>query len=98
MFAGTFAVQGDATGTVTAIGAATRLAGIAALTDTAERPSSPLAVQLHRLVLVVAGIAVAVGALLAGVSMLAGDRDRAPRCCSGWASWSRSCPRGCCRR
>ncbi|KRF30314.1 cation-translocating P-type ATPase [Nocardioides sp. Soil805] len=72
VFAGTFAVQGDATGTVTAIGAATRLAGIAALTNEAERPTSPLAVQLHRLVLVVAGIAVTVGLLLAGVSVSLG--------------------------
>ena len=72
VFAGTFAVQGDATGTVTAVGTATRLAGIAALTEGAERPASPLAVQLHRLVLVVAGIAVAVGVLLAGVSISLG--------------------------
>lgn len=70
--AGTFAVQGDATGTVTAIGTATRLAGIAALTERAERPSSPLTVQLHRIVLVVAGIAVTVGVLLAGVSISLG--------------------------
>lgn len=72
VYAGTFAVQGDAAGTVTAIGTATRLAGIAALTERAERPSSPLAVQLHRLVLVVAGIAVAVGALLAVASVSLG--------------------------
>lgn len=71
-FAGTFAVQGDAVGTVVAIGTATRLAGIAALTSQAHRPASPLSVQLHKLVLVVAGIAVTVGVLLSGTSLLLG--------------------------
>ncbi|MGE0170334.1 cation-translocating P-type ATPase [Nocardioides sp.] len=73
VFAGTFAVQGDASGQVVAIGTGTRLAGIAALTDTAERPSSPLAVQLHKLVLVVAAIAVSVGLLLSVASLAIGS-------------------------
>ncbi len=72
VFAGTFAVQGDATGVVIAIGTATRLAGIAALTDQAQRPPSPLSVQLHKLVIVVAAIAASVGVLLAGTSLLLG--------------------------
>ncbi|MCY7395271.1 MAG: cation-transporting P-type ATPase [Nocardioides sp.] len=70
--AGTFAVQGDAMGVVTATGARTTLAGIAALTADAARPPSPLSVQLHRLVLVVAAIAVTTGVLLSGVSVLLG--------------------------
>jgi calcium-translocating P-type ATPase len=73
VFAGTFAVQGDATGVVVAIGAGTRLAGIAALTDQARRPPSPLALQLHKLVIVVALIAVSVGVLLSGASLVLGE-------------------------
>ena len=61
LFAGTFAVQGDGTAVVVAVGTATRLAGIAALTGQARRPPTPLAVQLHKLVVVVAVIAVSVG-------------------------------------
>jgi magnesium-transporting ATPase (P-type) len=70
--AGTFVVQGEAEAIVTAIGGATRLAGIQALTESADRPDSPLTVELHRLVRVIAIIAVAVGVSLAGVSMLLG--------------------------
>ncbi|WP_199240390.1 MULTISPECIES: cation-transporting P-type ATPase [Kribbella] len=70
--AGTFVVQGEAEATVTAIGNATRLAGIQALTESADRPDSPLTVELHRLVRIIAIIAVAVGVSLAGVSMLFG--------------------------
>ncbi len=73
VFAGTFAVQGDGSGVVVAIGTSTRLAGIAALTDQAKRPRSPLAVQLHKLVLVVAAIAVSVGLLLGVVSLTLGS-------------------------
>lgn len=71
-FAGTFAVQGDGEGVVVAIGRHTRLAGIAALTGQAHRPASPLSIQLHTLVLVVAGIAVTVGVFLAGTSVVLG--------------------------
>ncbi|MEO6512732.1 MAG: cation-transporting P-type ATPase, partial [Nocardioides sp.] len=72
VYAGTFAVQGDGLAVVLAIGTETRLAGIAALTSQAHRPASPLAVQLHKLVLVVAGIAVTVGVFLSGTSLLLG--------------------------
>ena len=71
--AGTFALQGDAIGLVVAIGVGTRLAGIAALTDQARRPPSPLSVQLHKLVIVVATIAMTVGVFLAGASLLLGS-------------------------
>lgn len=70
--AGTFVVQGEAEATVTAVGGGTRLAGIQALTESADRPDSPLTVELHRLVRVIAIIAVAVGVSLAGVSMMLG--------------------------
>lgn len=52
LFAGTFAVQGDASAEVVAVATSTRLAGIAALTADARRPPTPLARQLHRLVVV----------------------------------------------
>ena len=73
VFAGTFAVQGDAVGVVVATGTGSRLAGIAALSEQAKRPPSPLAVQLHKLVLVVAGLAVTVGLLLTGTSLILGS-------------------------
>jgi len=73
VFAGTFAVQGDAVGVVVATGTGSRLAEIAALTQQAQRPPSPLAVQLHKLVLVVAGLAVTVGLALSGTSLLLGS-------------------------
>jgi calcium-translocating P-type ATPase len=71
-FAGTFVVEGEATAVVIQIGAETQLAGIAALTRRAPRRRSPLAVELNRLVRVVAVIAVAVGVGFVGVSLLAG--------------------------
>jgi len=64
VYAGTFVVEGDALGIVEAVSTSTRLASIAALTAEAKRPRSPLAVQLHRLVLVVAVIALTIGAIL----------------------------------
>ena len=49
-FAGTFLVEGEAIGEVTATGTATRLAGIAALTASAGGTPSPLTIGLHRVV------------------------------------------------
>ncbi|NTW41924.1 MAG: cation-transporting P-type ATPase, partial [Cellulomonadaceae bacterium] len=59
--AGTYLVEGHAEAVVVAVGAATRLAGIAAVTQAAVRPPSPLAKELHRIVRVIALIAVGVG-------------------------------------
>ncbi|MET0766367.1 MAG: cation-transporting P-type ATPase [Aeromicrobium sp.] len=73
VFAGTFVVKGDAEGVVVAVGTATKLAGIASLTSTANRPVSPLAHQLHRLVLVVAAIAVTVGIVVSSASLALGS-------------------------
>ncbi|WP_404389153.1 HAD-IC family P-type ATPase [Humibacillus xanthopallidus] len=70
--AGTFVVEGVGRGTVTATGGRTRLAEIAALTRAARRPPSPLSVQLHRIVTVVAVLAVATGVVAFGVSLLLG--------------------------
>ena len=64
VLAGTFVVQGEADGVVTATGADTTLAEIAKLASTAKRPPSPLTVQLTRVVRVIALIAAATGTLL----------------------------------
>lgn len=72
VFAGTFVVQGEADAVVTAIGGSTRLAGIQTLTESADRPPSPLTVELHRLIRVIAVIAVAVGVSLTVASLLLG--------------------------
>ncbi|WP_218591881.1 cation-translocating P-type ATPase, partial [Pseudonocardia oceani] len=67
-WAGTFVAQGEARAVVTATGAHTRLAGIAAMTRRAHRPPGPLAVRLDQVVRVIAVIAVAVGALFLALS------------------------------
>lgn len=59
--AGTFVVEGEGTAVVVATGANTRLAGIALLTARAERPQTPLARELHRLVRTIALVAVGCG-------------------------------------
>ncbi|MGP3915984.1 cation-translocating P-type ATPase [Nonomuraea sp. 10N515B] len=71
-FAGTFVVEGQAEAVVVATGARTRLAGIAKLTREASRPPSPLSVQLGKVVKIVAGIALAVGAVFFGLAVLLG--------------------------
>ncbi len=60
-YAGTFVVEGEAEAVVTATAGRTRLAGIAALTRQARRRRSPLTLQLRRVVLTVAAVAVTVG-------------------------------------
>jgi magnesium-transporting ATPase (P-type) len=61
---GTFVMAGEAIAVVQAIGGATTLAEIAAMTTAAERPPSPLTRQLDRVVRVVAVMAAAAGSLL----------------------------------
>ncbi len=69
---GTFVVEGEARGHVTATGAATRLAALAALTRGGVRPRSPLDRQLRRLVRTIATIAVGVGLAFFAVGLLTG--------------------------
>jgi len=59
--AGTFVVEGEAVALVTATGTRTVLAGIVRLTQSATRPASPLAVELHRVVRTIALVATCVG-------------------------------------
>jgi magnesium-transporting ATPase (P-type) len=74
VFAGTFVIEGEALGLVTATGRATRLAQIAQLTTAARRPPSPLAVELNRVVRVVSTIALAVGVVFMLIAALVGIR------------------------
>jgi len=71
--AGTYVVEGTGTAEVVATGERTRLAGIAAVTQGATRPPSPLTVQLRRVVKVVATVAVSVGVAFFAVAMLLGS-------------------------
>ena len=72
LHAGTHVVQGHGDAVVIATGSSTRLADIAAVTQSAVRPRSPLAQQLDRVVRVVAGTAVVVGVVFFGVSVVLG--------------------------
>jgi magnesium-transporting ATPase (P-type) len=74
VFAGTFVVEGEGRGVVTATGSGTRLAGIAQLTAETRRPPSPLALELHRVVRIIAVIAVTLGAVFLLIAMLVGIR------------------------
>jgi magnesium-transporting ATPase (P-type) len=70
--AGTFVVEGEALGVITATGGGTQLGRVAQLTGTIERPATPLARELHRLVRMIAIIAVGVGAGFYGLMLLLG--------------------------
>ncbi|MGE3286842.1 MAG: cation-translocating P-type ATPase [Pseudonocardia sp.] len=72
VYAGTFALQGEATAVVIATGAGTRLGGIAAMTRRTAAPPSPLAQRLQQVVRVVAVAAVGVGAVFFGVGLALG--------------------------
>jgi magnesium-transporting ATPase (P-type) len=74
IFAGTFAVEGEAMGIVTATGNSTRLAQIAQMTAAGRRPPSPLALELDRLVRIIALVAVAVGSVFLVIALLVGIR------------------------
>ncbi len=73
LFAGTFVVEGEGRAVVEAVGATTRLAAIAQLTQVGHRPRSPLARELDRVVRTVGMIAVGVGVAFFGVSLAIGS-------------------------
>ena len=76
VFAGTFVTEGESTVEVETTGAGTRLAEIAVLSRTGERPRSPLADRLTRVVRVVALIALGVGVGFFGIALLLGTPPR----------------------
>ncbi len=59
--AGTFVVEGEGLATVTATGSETELARISVLTQSTQRPDTPLTRELHRLVRTIATVAVTTG-------------------------------------
>ncbi len=73
---GTFLVNGYAEAAVSATGAGTRLAGIAALTSGAVSPPTPLAQELRRIVRVTAGMALGIAAVFFLASLLVGFQWR----------------------
>jgi magnesium-transporting ATPase (P-type) len=75
-FAGTYLTAGTAEGVVEATGAATKLAGIAVMTSRAHHPRTPLAIELNRIVRIVATMAVVAGVCFFGVSLLVGSPPR----------------------
>ncbi|HEX5366218.1 MAG TPA: cation-transporting P-type ATPase [Acidimicrobiales bacterium] len=70
--AGCFVVEGEALATVVATGAATRLAGIARLTQGRDRAPSPLHRELVRVSRVIAAVAVGVGVGFLVLAVLVG--------------------------
>ncbi|MDO5864498.1 MULTISPECIES: cation-transporting P-type ATPase [Paenarthrobacter] len=73
---GTFMVNGDAEGLVTATAGRTKLAGIAALTSDTKSPPTPLTLELRRIVRLIALVALAVAGLFFVVSLLVGIQWR----------------------
>lgn len=74
IFAGTFGVEGEAIGVVTATGHSTRLAQIQRLTSAGRRPPTPLALELDRVVRIIAAVAVSIGCIFLVVASLVGIR------------------------
>ena len=73
---GTFLVNGYGESAVTATGAGTRLAGIAALTSGAAPPPTPLSQELRRIVRLTAGMALGIAAVFFLASLLVGFQWR----------------------
>ena len=76
LWAGTFVVSGEGTAAVCATGVNTQLAGIAALTASAERPPGPLALELRRIVRIMAVLTVSVGAAFFILTLFTGTPAR----------------------
>ncbi len=73
VYAGTFVVEGEGDCVVDATGVRTRLAEISRLATAAPKPPTPLALELRRVVRLIAIIAVAVGALFFAISAMLGN-------------------------
>ncbi|HUY61610.1 MAG TPA: cation-transporting P-type ATPase, partial [Candidatus Dormibacteraeota bacterium] len=72
LYAGTFVTEGEGLARVTATGIRTRLAGIAQLTRAGQRPVTPLARELSRVVRTIALIALGVGVAFFALALLVG--------------------------
>ena len=67
---GTFVEQGEALMRITAVGASTRLAGLAELTRSVERPTSPLEGEMRRVVRMISIIAISTGLAFLVISLV----------------------------
>jgi magnesium-transporting ATPase (P-type) len=74
LFAGTFVLEGEGTAIATATGKQTKLAKIAQISYRGQRPQSPLAIELNRVVRIIAVVALGVGGLFLGIASLVGIR------------------------
>jgi magnesium-transporting ATPase (P-type) len=74
LFAGTFVLEGEGTGIVTATGNHTSLAKIAQTSYGGHRPQSPLAIELSRVVRLIALLASGAGVLFLVIAVLVGIR------------------------
>jgi magnesium-transporting ATPase (P-type) len=74
LFAGTLVREGEGMATVTATGKATRLASIAQMARASQRPRTPLALELDRVVRVIASVATSVGIVFLLTAALVGIR------------------------
>ncbi|MDO8731656.1 MAG: cation-transporting P-type ATPase [Actinomycetota bacterium] len=73
VFAGTFVVEGEGTAVMSAVGKNTRLAAISQLTTLTPKPETPLSKELRRVVRMIAAIALSVGAVFFGITLLLGN-------------------------
>ncbi|MFZ4485306.1 MAG: HAD-IC family P-type ATPase, partial [Candidatus Nanopelagicales bacterium] len=71
--AGTFVVEGNAGAVATATGSQTRLASIARLSSAQEKPTTPLTLELRRVVRLIAAIALGAGAVFFVVTLVLGN-------------------------
>jgi magnesium-transporting ATPase (P-type) len=71
-FGGTFLANGTARAEITATGARTRLATIAALTEQTVPPPTPLQRELRRIVRTLSSVALGLGAAFCAISLLVG--------------------------
>jgi len=74
LFAGTLVCEGEGMATVITTGRATRLASIAQMSQASHRPRTPLAVELHHVVRVIAFVATSVGIVFLFIAALVGIR------------------------
>jgi len=72
LYAGCFAVEGQARAVVTATAGATRLAEIASLTHTQHPHHTPIRKELDRVSRLIAAVAITVGVVFFGVALLVG--------------------------
>ncbi|MFA7325010.1 MAG: HAD-IC family P-type ATPase, partial [Candidatus Nanopelagicales bacterium] len=73
VFAGTFVVEGEADALVEKTGSSTRIADIAQMSTAASSRVTPLALELRRVVRLIAVIAISVGALFFVITLLLGN-------------------------